>query len=65
MSSEKLNWNTFFKLRKTRRWYQLGSSVGSGLGGFVLRAQVLTHSDMDKEDPWMARPKSLDCFEEK
>ncbi|KAE9381237.1 Pam17-domain-containing protein [Stipitochalara longipes BDJ] len=42
-----LDWNTFFKLRKTRRWYQLGSSIGTGIGGFVLGAQVLTRSDMD------------------
>ncbi|PMD64352.1 Pam17-domain-containing protein [Hyaloscypha bicolor E] len=42
-----LDWNTFFKLRKTRRWYQLGSSIGTGLGGFVLGAQALTRSDMD------------------
>jgi import inner membrane translocase subunit TIM23 len=42
-----LDWNTFFKLRKTRRWYQLGSSIGTGINGFVLGAQVLTRSDMD------------------
>ncbi|KAI9053572.1 hypothetical protein LZ554_002526 [Drepanopeziza brunnea f. sp. 'monogermtubi'] len=42
-----LDWNTFFKLRKTRRWYQLGSSVGTGLGGFVMGAQALTMADMD------------------
>ncbi|KAL5321016.1 hypothetical protein ACEPPN_011826 [Leptodophora sp. 'Broadleaf-Isolate-01'] len=46
-STDHLDWNTFFKLRKTRRWYQLGSSVGTGLGGFVGGAQVLTMSDMD------------------
>ncbi|KAF4619050.1 hypothetical protein G7Y89_g14797 [Cudoniella acicularis] len=43
-----LDWNTFFKLRKTRRWYQLGSSIGSGINGFVIGAEVLTRSDMDK-----------------
>ncbi|KAF8866656.1 Pam17-domain-containing protein [Acephala macrosclerotiorum] len=47
ISSEKLDWNTFFKLRKTRRWYQLGSSIGTGIGGFMGGAQVLTRSDMD------------------
>ncbi|CZR51018.1 probable PAM17 Presequence translocase-associated motor subunit, required for stable complex formation between cochaperones Pam16p and Pam18p [Phialocephala subalpina] len=47
ISTEKLDWNTFFKLRKTRRWYQLGSSIGTGIGGFVGGAQVLTRSDMD------------------
>ncbi|KAH6671377.1 mitochondrial import protein Pam17-domain-containing protein [Halenospora varia] len=46
--SEHLNWNTFFKLRKTRRWYQLGSSIGTGINGFILGAEVLTRSDMDK-----------------
>merc|ERR1711964_372005 len=45
--SDLLDWNTFFKLRKTRRWYQLGSSVTTGIGGFVGGAQVLTMSDMD------------------
>ncbi|KAL3417940.1 presequence translocase-associated motor subunit [Phlyctema vagabunda] len=42
-----LDWNTFFKLRKTRRWYQLGSSVGTGINGVVLGAQVLSRADMD------------------
>ncbi|CZT49853.1 probable PAM17 Presequence translocase-associated motor subunit, required for stable complex formation between cochaperones Pam16p and Pam18p [Rhynchosporium secalis] len=46
-STQVLDWNTFFKLRKTRRWYQLGSSVGTGLGGFVGGAQILTMSNMD------------------
>ncbi|KAK6587351.1 hypothetical protein PZA11_000641 [Diplocarpon coronariae] len=46
-STELLDWNTFFKLRKTRRWYQLGSSVSTGIGGFVLGAQALTSADMD------------------
>ncbi|RDW64701.1 Pam17-domain-containing protein [Coleophoma cylindrospora] len=45
--AEILDWNTFFKLRKTRRWYQLGSSIGTSFGGFVAGAQVLTRSDMD------------------
>ncbi|KAE8448366.1 hypothetical protein EG329_009610 [Mollisiaceae sp. DMI_Dod_QoI] len=44
---EKLDWNTFFKLRKTRRWYQLGSSIGTGINGVILGVQVLTRSDMD------------------
>ncbi|KAK2628204.1 hypothetical protein QTJ16_002850 [Diplocarpon rosae] len=46
-STDLLDWNTFFKLRKTRRWYQLGSSVSTGIGGFVLGAQALTSADMD------------------
>ncbi|EPE28083.1 hypothetical protein GLAREA_04874 [Glarea lozoyensis ATCC 20868] len=45
---EHLTWNTFFKLRKTRRWYQLGSSVGSGINGFIIGAEVLTRTDTDK-----------------
>jgi import inner membrane translocase subunit TIM23 len=47
-NSEHLTWNTFFKLRKTRRWYQLGSSVGSGINGFIIGAEVLTRTDTDK-----------------
>ncbi|RDL40042.1 Uncharacterized protein BP5553_00021 [Venustampulla echinocandica] len=43
-----LDWNTFFKLRKTRRWYQLGSSIGTSLNGFILGAEVLTRTDMEK-----------------
>src|SRR5205807_2382338 len=46
-STDHLDWNTFFKLRKSRRWYQLGSSIGTGLNGFVLGAQVLSRADMD------------------
>ncbi|CAD6441518.1 d54f2052-21c7-47ec-8ee1-faa9c2bcf635 [Sclerotinia trifoliorum] len=45
--TEVLNWNTFFKLRRTRRWFQLGSSIGTGFGGFAIGAQILTHTDMD------------------
>ncbi|RFU26159.1 hypothetical protein B7463_g10165, partial [Scytalidium lignicola] len=44
---ERLDWNTFFKLRRNRRWYQLGSSIGTGINGFILGAQVLTRTDMD------------------
>ncbi|RAL63038.1 hypothetical protein DID88_004123 [Monilinia fructigena] len=45
--TEVLDWNTFFKLRRTRRWFQLGSSIGTGFGGFAIGAQILTHVDMD------------------
>ncbi|KAF7929284.1 uncharacterized protein EAE98_005203 [Botrytis deweyae] len=45
--TEVLDWNTFFKLRRTRRWFQLGSSIGTGFGGFAIGAQILTHTDMD------------------
>lgn len=46
-SDHHLDWNTFFKLRRTRRFYQLGSSVGTGITGFISGAQVLTRTDMD------------------
>ncbi|KAF7878932.1 hypothetical protein EAF04_000135 [Stromatinia cepivora] len=45
--TEVLDWNTFFKLRRTRRWFQLGSSIGTGFGGFAIGAQILTNTDMD------------------
>ncbi|CAG8950301.1 hypothetical protein HYFRA_00006794 [Hymenoscyphus fraxineus] len=45
---EHLNWNTFFKLRKKRRRYQLASSIGSSATAFVTGAQLLTTTDMDK-----------------
>ena len=43
-----LDWNTFFKLRKTRRRMQLGSSVGTTAFGMLAGAQVLAISDMEK-----------------
>ena len=43
----RLDWNTFFKLRRTRRYYQLGSSITTSLTGFVAGAQAITMSDMD------------------
>lgn len=43
-----LDWNTFFKLRKTRRRLQLGSSIGTTAFGMLGGAQVLALSDMDK-----------------
>lgn len=46
-SSDLLDWNTFFQLRKSRRRWQLGSSVGTSgiatLGGI----QLLTNQDVD------------------
>ncbi|PQE31091.1 presequence translocase-associated motor subunit protein [Rutstroemia sp. NJR-2017a WRK4] len=45
--TELLDWNTFFKLRRTRRWFQLGSSIGTSFGGFMVGAQILTRADMD------------------
>ena len=44
--SEILDWNSFFKLRRKRRYYQLGSSFGCGINGFIGGASVLTRSDM-------------------
>ncbi|TVY44700.1 Presequence translocated-associated motor subunit pam17, mitochondrial [Lachnellula cervina] len=44
---ERLSWNTFFQLRKTRRRYQLGSSITTSLTSFVGGAEVLLASDMD------------------
>jgi len=46
-NGEVLDWDTFFKLRKSRRRIQLVSSVGTTLGGMVAGAQVLARSDMD------------------
>jgi len=44
---DRLDWNTFFKLRKNRRRLQLGSSVGTSLASMVGGAQVIARSDMD------------------
>ncbi|KAK2009703.1 Pam17-domain-containing protein [Colletotrichum eremochloae] len=38
---DKLDWETFFQLRKSRRRWQLGFSVISGLGSFVAGAGIL------------------------
>ncbi|KAK1595629.1 mitochondrial import protein Pam17-domain-containing protein [Colletotrichum navitas] len=38
---DKLDWETFFQLRKSRRRWQLGFSVISGLGAFVGGAGIL------------------------
>lgn len=45
--SSHLDWNTFFQLRKKRRWYQQGLSIGSSIGGIVGGAQILTSYDID------------------
>lgn len=45
--ADQLTWNAFFKLRKTRRRIQLGSSVGTSFGGMLAGAQALAVSDMD------------------
>ncbi|OBT88023.1 hypothetical protein VE02_02894 [Pseudogymnoascus sp. 03VT05] len=46
-SADQLTWNAFFKLRKTRRRIQLGSSVGTSFGSMLAGAQALAVSDMD------------------
>lgn len=43
---EVLNWNDFFRLRRQRRFWQLGSSIGTGAGGFVGGAAVLSNADL-------------------
>ncbi|TAQ87297.1 hypothetical protein B7494_g4394 [Chlorociboria aeruginascens] len=47
LPTEHLDWNTFFKLRKTRRLYQLGSSITTGIGGVMIGAQVISNTDME------------------
>ena len=45
-NSELLNWNDYFRLRRQRRFWQLGSSIGASTNGFVGGAYVLTSTDM-------------------
>ncbi|KAI9745733.1 MAG: TIM23 complex component [Claussenomyces sp. TS43310] len=44
---QRLDWNTFFKLRKTRRRIQLGSSIGTSLFGMMGGAQAIAMSNVD------------------
>ncbi|KAG9243128.1 mitochondrial import protein Pam17-domain-containing protein [Calycina marina] len=46
-TSTVLNWNDFFRLRWQRRFWQLGSSIGTGAGGFVGGAATLSNADVD------------------
>ncbi|KAK8089034.1 hypothetical protein PG997_003995 [Apiospora hydei] len=48
-SARDLNWDTFFKLRKTRRRYQLACSLVTMLVGGGMASIVLVNLDMD----WM------------
>lgn len=48
-SARDLNWDTFFKLRKTRRRYQLACSLVTMLVGGSMASMVLVNLDMD----WM------------
>jgi import inner membrane translocase subunit TIM23 len=43
----KLDWNSFFKLRKRRRYWQMGSSVATCLSATVGGIQVLTMQDVE------------------
>lgn len=47
MPQDRLDWNTFFKLKKSRRRIQLVSSVGTGIAGMGGGMQALVMSDMD------------------
>ncbi|POS85624.1 hypothetical protein EPUL_001300 [Erysiphe pulchra] len=42
-----LDWNTFFQLRKKRRWYQQFFSFTASLGGVISATQILMHSDLE------------------
>lgn len=48
-SARDLNWDTFFKLRKTRRRYQLACSLVTMLVGGSMASMVLVNLEMD----WM------------
>lgn len=52
-ASVPLDWNTFFQLRKTRRYFQLGSSVTSSAASFLAGAQVMTQVNMDTVLSWI------------
>jgi mitochondrial import inner membrane translocase subunit TIM23 len=45
--TELLDWNTFFRLRRKRRLFQLTSSVTTSAMGFVSGASLITSSNMD------------------
>jgi import inner membrane translocase subunit TIM23 len=47
LPEDRLDWNTFFKLRKTRRRLQLGTSVATAVASMGGGAQALALSDMD------------------
>lgn len=42
-----LDWNTFFQLRKKRRWYQQFFSFTASIGGVISATQILLHSDLE------------------
>ncbi|KAL3476768.1 Presequence translocated-associated motor subunit pam17, mitochondrial [Aspergillus californicus] len=43
----KLDWNSFFKLRASRRRYTLASSIGSSAGSTVVGLQVLSSQNLE------------------
>lgn len=45
--SEILDWNTFFKLRRKRRFFQLSSSITTSAMGFVSGASLISSANMD------------------
>ena len=46
-STELLDWNTFFRLRRKRRFFQLSSSITTSALGFVSGASLVTSTNMD------------------
>lgn len=45
--SDRLDWNTFFRLRKVRRRYNLAASIGSSIGTTMMGVSVLSQQDLD------------------
>ncbi|EAW08528.1 presequence translocated-associated motor subunit PAM17 [Aspergillus clavatus NRRL 1] len=43
----KLDWNTFFKLRASRRRYSLGSSIIASMASTIIGVQVLSEQDLE------------------
>lgn len=53
-----LDWNTFFRLRKTRRRFQLASSVVTTLAGGAAGALLLVNQDLE----WLVNNIPMDPF---
>ncbi|RYP42907.1 hypothetical protein DL770_011949 [Monosporascus sp. CRB-9-2] len=53
-----LDWNTFFRLRKTRRRFQLASSVVTTLAGGAVGALLLVNQDLE----WLVNNIPMDPF---
>lgn len=45
--ASKLDWNSFFKLRASRRRYSLASSIVSSMASTVIGVQVLSNQDLE------------------